>query len=564
MKFKDFIYQRPNMVEVESKIKNAIKNLESSKTKEEQCLIMDEVRDIRSKVETAFCIVSIRNSIDTTDSFYEIEMEFMDNNMPSYNNVVSEFYKVILNSKFRSELEEIYGKQFFTLAECQVKTINSEILEDLKEENKLSTEYTKLKASAKVMFEGKQRTLVQLEPFMESSDRDMRKKANDAWANFFVQNEEKFDLIYDKLVKVRDRIAKKLGYDNYIDVGYLNMQRIGYDKDMVANFRSEVLKYIVPVATKIKEKQAKRIGLDSLKYYDGGFIFNNGNPEPKGPPEWLVKNAQKMYSELSNETGEFFNFMVENELLDLVSKKGKAGGGFCEFLDGYKSPFIFANFNGTSGDINILTHEAGHAFQTYRSKDSKCLEYAFPTSESAEIHSMSMEFLTWPWMELFFKEDADKYKYLHLSSALTFIPYGVTVDEFQHFVYENPNATPSERKSMWREIQNKYMPWVDYDGNEGLERGIYWFKQSHIFQLPFYYIDYCLAQVCAFQFWVKAEENREEAWNDYLRLCDVGGSKPFLELLEIANLKNPFKEGCVDEIVKKAKEYLESVDDTRL
>ncbi|SHJ47571.1 oligoendopeptidase, M3 family [Hathewaya proteolytica DSM 3090] len=563
MKFKDFEYVRPNMASAEEKIHSAMEAFKNAKNKEEQINIIEEVKEIRSKVETAYCLVSIRNSINTVDPFYEGEMAFMDENMPSYSNVISEFYRATLSSEFRKDLEEEYGKQFFTLAENEVKTINEDILEDLKEENRLSTEYTKLKASAKIIFEGEERNLMGVEAFMESDDRDMRKKAYDAWAGFFEENEEKFDTLYDKLVKVRDKIAKKLGYENFIDLGYIRMQRIGYNKDMVANFRNEVLKYIVPAAVKVKERQAKRLGLDSLKYYDDAYEFKTGNPIPKGSPEWLIENANKMYSELSKETGEFFNFMVENELLDLVSKKGKAGGGFCEFLSQYKSPFIFANFNGTSGDINILTHEAGHAFQAYRSRNVKCLEYAFPTSESAEIHSMSMEFLTWPWMNVFFKEDGDKYKYLHLASALTFIPYGVTVDEFQHFVYENPEVTPAERKAKWREIQKKYMPWLDYSENEGLERGVYWFKQSHIFQLPFYYIDYCLAQVCALQFWVKADENREKAWNDYLNLCDVGGSKPFLELLEIANLKNPFKEGCVDEVVRKADEYLAGIDDTK-
>ena len=280
--------------------------------------------------------------------------------------------------------------------------------------------------------------------------------------------------------------------------------------------------------------------------------------------QWIVNNGKKMYEELSKETGEFFNFMIDNDLMDLESKKGKAGGGYCTFIGNYKSPFIFSNFNGTSGDVDVLTHEAGHAFQAYCSRDYAVPEYNFPTYEAAEIHSMSMEFLTWPWMNLFFEEEELKYKFNHLSESLLFLPYGVTVDEFQHFVYNNPEATPAERKSAWREIEKKYLPHRDYEGNDYLERGGYWYQQGHIFGMPFYYIDYTLAQVCAFQFFKKANDNRENAWTDYMNLCCAGGSKSFLGLVELANLNSPFNDGCINSVIGDIENWLDSVDDTKL
>ena len=242
------------------------------------------------------------------------------------------------------------------------------------------------------------------------------------------------------------------------ELGYARMLRSDYNSDMVADFRKQVEKYIVPIATSLKERQKKRLGIKTLNYYDEAINFRSGNAKPKGNPEWILKKGEKMYSQLSKETGEYFNYMVKHELLDLVTKKGKAGGGYCTYISKYKAPFIFSNFNGTSGDVDVLTHEAGHAFQVYSSMGFKVPEYYWPTSESAEIHSMSMELLTWPWMKLFFEEEADKYKFAHLSSALQFIPYGVSVDEFQHFVYENPDATPKERNHVWREIEKKYLP----------------------------------------------------------------------------------------------------------
>lgn len=564
LKFKDYKYERPDMEKLEKQFDELLEKFDNAESFEAQDQIMNEINSLRNEFETMATLVHIRHTIDTTDKFYEKENDFIDESMPLYEGFISKYYSSLVRSKFRKELEDKWGKQLFTLAELKLKTFSPEIVKDLQEENKLASEYTKLRASAKIMFEGEERNLSQMVPFMESKDRDTRKRAQEAMTEFFVENEEKFDKIYDGLVKVRDRIAKKLGYKNFVELGYARMMRSDYNPEMVANYRKQVLEYLVPLATKLRERQQKRLGLNELKYYDENLQFLTGNATPKGEPDWIIENGKKMYTELSKETDEFFTYMVEHELLDLVSKKGKAGGGYCTYISKYKSPFIFSNFNGTSGDVDVLTHEAGHAFQVYSSRDYEVPEYTWPTLEACEIHSMSMEFFAWPWMDLFFKEDEQKYKFAHLSKALLFIPYGVTVDEFQHWVYENPEATPEERKSAWREIEKKYLPHRDYADNDFLNRGGYWFRQGHIFGNPFYYIDYTLAQVCAFQFWIKSRENREEAWNDYLRLCKAGGSKSFLELVELANLRNPFEDGCIKSVIGPIKEWLNSVDDTKL
>ena len=563
LKFRDYEYIRPDLNEISGEFEGLLKKFNEANSFEEQNQIMAEINKIRSNVETMGNLVYIRHSINTEDEFYAKEQDFLDENVPLYQNIVTKFYKALVNSKFRPELEKVWDKQIFTLAELQLKTFSEDIIEDLVKENKLVTEYDKLIASAKIEFEGETRNLSQMAPFMQSKDRAMRKDAYEAYIGFFKENESKFDEIYDDLVKVRTNMAKKLGYKNYVEMGYYRMSRSDYDANMVANYRKQVYEDLVPVVAELKDRQRNRLGLDELKYYDEPLEYLTGNATPKGEPEWILENGKKMYKELSKETDEFFTFMVERELLDLVSKKGKMSGGYCTFISDYKSPFIFSNFNGTSGDVDVLTHEAGHAFQAYLSRDYEVPEYNFPTCESAEIHSMSMEFITWPWMDLFFKDEVDKYKFSHLSGAVNFIPYGVTVDEFQHFVYENPEATPQERKAKWREIEKKYLPFRDYEDNDLLNRGGYWFRQGHIFGNPFYYIDYTLAQVCAFQFWIKTREDKERAWDDYIRLCKAGGSKPFLELVELAGLKNPFVDGTIKEVVKPIKEWLDAVDDSR-
>ncbi|MFL0245975.1 M3 family oligoendopeptidase [Candidatus Clostridium stratigraminis] len=564
MKFNDYQYTRPDIKKIEVNFKTLLKTFNNADSFQEQDSIMEKITKLRSDFDSMAQIASIRHTIDTTDKFYDAEQDFFDETMPIYQGLTTDFYRALINSKYRKELENKWGKQLFTIAELTLKTFSPEIIEDLQIENKLSSEYTKLIASAKIMFEGEERNLSQLTPFMQSTDRDMRKKANEAKYSFMKENEEKFDNIYDKLVKVRHKIAKKLGFKNFIELGYARMLRADYNAEMVSNFRKQVKDYIVPAATKLRERQKLRLNLDSLKYYDEKFSFNSGNAKPHGNPEFILNSGKEMYSELSPETKEFFDFMVENNLMDLISKRGKAGGGYCTYISKYKAPFIFSNFNGTSGDVDVLTHEAGHAFQVYSSRNYETPEYNFPTYEACEIHSMSMEFFTYPWMNLFFKEEVDKYKYFHLSEALLFIPYGVTVDEFQHFIYENPDASPMERKEAWRNIEKKYLPYRDYETNEYLEKGGWWHQQGHIFEAPFYYIDYTLAQICAFQFFNKATENREKAWSDYLRLCKAGGSASFLELVKLANLVSPFDNGCVSSVIGNIEAFLNNIDDARL
>ncbi|WP_433940737.1 M3 family oligoendopeptidase [Paenibacillus lautus] len=564
MKFSEYRYERPDVKAFEQKFKEQLNAFTSAGTYEEQDEAMTRINKLRSEMDTLSQLVYIRHSIDTNDEFYKAEQDFFDENGPVIQEYITDYYRALVDSKFRAQLEDKWGRQLFQLAELSLKTFSPEIIEDLQQENKLTTEYAKLIASAKIQFEGEERTLSQLIPFQQSTDRDMRKRAMEASSGFMAENEATFDRIYDDLVKVRTKIAKKLGFNNYVELGYARMARTDYNAEMVANFRNQVLEHIVPVASKLKERQQKRIDVDQLLYYDENFSFKSGNATPKGDPDWIVNNGAKMYEELSPETHEFFTFMQENGLMDLVAKKGKQSGGYCTYISEYGAPFIFSNFNGTSGDIDVLTHEAGHAFQVYESRGFEVPEYGFPTYEACEIHSMSMEFFTWPWMDRFFEDEADKYRFDHLASGLIFIPYGVTVDEFQHFVYENPDATPAERKQAWREIERKYLPHRNYDDNAYLEQGGFWHKQGHIFNSPFYYIDYTLAQICAFQFWKKMHEDQSAAWADYLHLCRQGGSKSFTELVKVAGLISPFEDGCVTSVIGSIEAWLDSVDDGAL
>jgi M3 family oligoendopeptidase len=564
MKFSEYPYEHVNMEEVEANFKEIVDTFVHAGSFLEQDTLLAKINEQRIHLQSLWQIVSVRHTIDTSNPFYKEENDYFDQIGPRIQGLNVEFYRALVESPFRGQLEEKWGKQLFRLAEVNLKTFSPEVLPDLQEENALASEYTKLLASAQILFAGEERNLSQLTPYETSDNREVRKQASEAKWGFFASHAEELDDLYDKLVKVRTRIAKKLGYKNFIELAYNRMGRTDYNSEMVANYREQVRQHVVPVATRLRNRQRQRIGVDVMRYYDEGFHFKTGNPKPQGNPDWIVGNGERMYSELSSETKSFFEFMQQNELMDLVAKKGKAVGGYCTTIAEYGAPFIFSNFNGTHGDITVLTHEAGHAFQTYCSLPLGVPEYEFPTAEAAEIHSMSMEFLTWPWMELFFEQDTEKFKFMHLGDALEFVPYGVSVDEFQHFVYANPDATPTERKQAWREIEKKYLPHRDYEDNAFLEQGSFWQKQLHIYLDPFYYIDYTLAQVCAFQFWKKANDNREAAWADYLHLCKQGGSKSFLELVEEARLVSPFKDGCIESVIGEIESWLDSVDDSKL
>lgn len=564
MNFNDYKYERINIEQTKEKFSSLIEKFSEAENVEEQIRYIDEINSLRNHIDTMTTLVSIRHSINTNDKFYDTENDYCDEISPVVFGFVSQFYKALTASRFRNELEEKYGKFLFDTAELSLKTFDEEIIPELQRENKLSSRYSKLIASAKIEFDGEEKNLSQMVPYTQSKDRSIRIEASRKVANFFKENMEKFDTIYDSLVKVRTSIAHRLGFKNYVELGYARLSRIDYNSDMVASYRKQVLENIVPLHTELRKRQEKRLGVEKLRFYDEPIKFNSGNADPHGDPEWILNHGKTMYKELSKETDEFFTFMTEKNLLDLLSKKGKMSGGYCTYIPDYKSPYIFANFNGTAHDIDVLTHEAGHAFQVYESRSYEVPEYLWPTYEACEIHSMSMEFLTWPWMNLFFKGDTDKYKFIHLSESLLFIPYGVTVDEFQHWVYENPEASPSERRKKWLEIENRYLPTRDYGEVEELKEGIFWFRQGHIFASPFYYIDYTLAQVCAFQFWIKANEDRDAAWKEYLNLCRLGGSKSFFGLMEAANIKNPFTEGTIASVIPEIRKFLDSIDDINM
>ena len=562
MKFKDMQYERISVEKIEEEVKALIQELKDAKSFSEADAVMLKTEKLQGHIDTMSTLTQIRHSINTEDKFYEEEENYWNNASPRIQEFKQEWIKTLLASPFKRDFEEKYGSIVFINAEMDLKTFSPEIIPDLQKENELITAYEKLLAGAQIPFEGETYTISQISPMKNDPDDARRLAAWKAEGKWYKDNQKELDELYDQLVALRTEMGKKLGYKDFTELGYYRMQRNSYDKKDVEKFREAVQKYLVPLAEEVYRKQAERLGKSyPLSFADAVMEFRSGNPKPAGGSDEIVAAGKKFYDWLSPETSEFFNHMIEDELMDLLSTKGKQGGGYCTFIQDYKTPFIFANFNGTMHDIDVITHEAGHAFAAYLNRHRVPYVTMWPGMEACEVHSMSMEFFGEAFSEEFFGKDARKYKYSHLAGALTFIPYGTMVDHFQHIVYENPALSPAERHAEWKKLLQIYMPWLKLDGEIPFySEGEGWQRQHHIYSMPFYYIDYCLAQTVALQFWNRIQKDQKEAWKHYMAYTEQGGSVVFTELLKNAGMESPFEETCLRGICETAAKYLSDYD----
>ena len=562
MRFSEMPYERPELEAFKGQLTEFTARLKEAESYDKAKAVFLEKEEADRHVETLCTLASIRNSIDTRDEFYDGEMNFWNAAIPELEEYEQAWKLAMLESPFRKDFESEYGNLMFLNTEIALKTFSPEIVSQLQQENDLTQEYQKLIASAKIPFEDGEYTISQMTPFTTDADDARRLAAWKAVGGWYKDHQSDLDRIYDELTRLRDEMGKKLGYEGYTTLGYYRMGRNCYTKEDVEQFRAAVRKYLVPLADRIFQEQARRIGVEyPLSYADNALKFRSGNPRPQGTADDILAQGKKFYDELSPETSEFFRTMLENELLDVLSTEGKAGGGYCTGIMDYKVPFIFANFNGTQGDVEVVTHEAGHAFACWMNRDRVPSSYIWPGMEACEVHSMSMEFMAWPWTEGFFGPDTKKYLYSHLAGALTFIPYGTLVDHFQHEVYANPEMTPAQRHAKWKELQQVYMPWVKLDGAiPFFADGEAWQRQSHIYASPFYYIDYCLAQTVALEFWALLQKDRGLAWEKYMAYTRQGGSRTFTQLLEHAGLDSPFGERCLRDVCRAAGDWLAAFD----
>ncbi|MBQ1368942.1 MAG: M3 family oligoendopeptidase [Firmicutes bacterium] len=564
MKFKDMPYERPDVEAIKKQLQEQTENLKKAENYEAARNIFLANDQLGRHISTLSSLAEVRHSIDTRDAFYEEEAKFWASASPELAEYSQAFTKALLESPFRPDFEKEYGDLMFVNAEIALKSFSPEIIPELQKENELTMEYSKLIASAQVPFEGKTYTLAQLGPFKTGADDAVRLAAWKADGTWYKEHQAELDRIYDELVHLRDQMGKKLGYENYLPLGYYRMNRNCYTKEDVAKFREAVIRYIVPIADEIYHHQAERLGKTyPMSFADNALEFRSGNPRPCGSADDILAHGLKFYTELSPETAVFFKRMMDDELLDVLAKDGKQAGGYCTGFPDYSVPFIFANFNGTQGDVSVVTHEAGHAFAAWENVDRVPAEYCWPSMEACEVHSMSMEFFAWPWAEGFFGKDTRKFYYSHLAEALTFIPYGTMVDHFQHVVYEHPKYTPAKRHAAWKELLGIYMPWQKLDGDIPFySEGEGWQRQLHIYTSPLYYIDYCLAQTVSLEYWAMIQSDFKNAWAHYMAYTKQGGTHTFTDLLKNAGMDSPFEGDTLKTVAEAAKKWLDAYDMT--
>ncbi len=562
MKFADMPYRRPDPEEIIRSVRDLTERFQSAKSYGEARAVFLEYEEKEKAVTTMSALAYIRRSIDTRDRFYDEERSFWDEFWPEAEEYGQKWIGAMLESPFRRDFEAEYGDLLFLNAEMERKTFSPEIIGDLQKENELVNEYDRLLASARIPFEGGVYTLSQMEPFQFGRDDARRLAAWKAKGGWYKDNGARFDRIFDELVRLRDGMGRKLGFGGFTQLGYFRMERNCYSREDVERFRRAVVKYVVPVADSIKRAQAKRIGVSyPMSCADEALVFRSGNPKPVGTADDILLQGRRFYDGLSPEAGEFFRTMLDEGLMDVLSTEGKQAGGYCEVLEGYERPFIFANFNGTQGDVEVITHEAGHAFAYWLNRKRVPAAYANPGEDASEVHSMSMEFFGWRNAEGFFGADARKFMYGHLAAALTFLPYGAMVDHFQHIVYERPELSPAGRHAEWRRLSGVYTPWLKLDGEIPFYGdGEGWQRQNHIYESPFYYIDYCLAQTVALEFWAMIRKDPEDAWKRYMAYTEQGGSRTFTELLRHAGLESPFDEACLRGVCEAAVKWLDAFD----
>ena len=561
MKFSEMPYARPDLDAVKQQFADLLARFKAAATYAEAHAVFLEEEKLNKHVDTLAQLASVRNTIDTRDKFYDEEMNFWNEATPQLQECQNAWSRAMLDSPFRADFTAEYGDLMFVNAEIADKAFSPDILDEMAQENKLTTEYGKLIASAQIPFEGGVYTLSQLSPFKNDPDDARRLAAWKAEGAWYKEHGAEFDGLYDQLVHLRDTMGKKLGYEGYTTLGYYRMGRLCYGPEEVKQFRENVRRDVVPVVARLRKEIGKKLGVDTLMLYDYDLIFPQGDPAPKGGKEAIFAAAKRMYHDMSRETGEFIDFMLATEAFDVDARKNKWGGGYCTSFMAYHQPFILANFNGTAGDVDVVTHEAGHAFADYTTANNRyVVELGVGGMETAETHSMSMEFFAWPYMAQFFGEDAGRYEFMHLLDALSFLPYGTIVDDFQRQVYENPDWTPAERKAAWRQLEAEFRPHITFDGIPYLEEGTRWQYQMHIYETPFYYIDYCLAQTAALQFLLASRKDYDDAFHRYVRFLSQGGEKVFTELLQEAGLRSPFQEGALQTVAQESEALLNELE----
>ena len=422
---------------------------------------------------------------------------------------------------------------------------------------KLVTEYNEICGAQMVEFDGEQKTFAQMAIYFENTDRSIREAAWKAVSERRFEDNERVSEIYDELVQIRHKIATNAGFEGFQQYMFASMHRFDYSIADCLEFHDSIETVCQPLRHRTDLERMEELGLDSLRPWDMGVDVKGRAPlQPFNDVQEMVDGCSRIFHNMSEELGNYFDLLDSNDCLDLDSRKGKAPGGYQYYLQKSRLPFIFMNAAGTQRNIETMIHEAGHAFHSFYSGHLDLIHERDSPIEFAEVASMSMELLTHPhWEEFYDIKYADRARRKHLEDIISFMPWMATIDAFQHWVYANPNHSREERAEKWLELGERFGPKVDMNGFEEIQK-VSWQRQGHLFGVPFYYVEYGIAQLGALQLWKYHREDTQDALARYKAGLSLGYTRGLTELFEASGLELSFSKSYVGGLIGEIDEAL--------
>lgn len=555
--FNDIKYERIDYDKTSIIVIDLIEKLTSCNDFDKYIEVVRKINNIQNHIEEMYDYADIRNMRNSDDEFFKNEIEYWNSIKVKFDSLFLPFYNELNNSKFKEQLNKYLPSNFFKVIEYQSKVTSDEITDLVKQENELKMKYRNLNKT-KIEFDGEEKTIVFISGLFSNKDRKMRKKAHDAINDFYHSKQSEYDKIFFDLIFIRNQIAKKLGFNNYVEYSLYKLKRFGYDYKDINKFRNNIINNIIPICKVMSDWQKDELGLDELKYFD--TIFFSEMPQIKVNGIELLNELRDSFKNVDIELSILFNSMIDNDYIDLVQRDNKVNFSITNYLTESCTPVITSNYKNNYLDVQTTTHEIGHSFQKYcasiKDKDyivSPLLKY--PTMEVAEIFSYSMELIMMKYVNnIFSEDDYQKYCFMKIYNLLGNLPYICLVDEFQEKIYSNTNLKIEDIRKTWLNLVKKYHLERSNSGHINLDEGGYFYRQTHIYLDPFYYIDYALSYFGAFSIWSKSNKNLDV----FKKVGSVASYYSFKELIDKYNMPNPFDEKVVEDVANKLIKELQS------
>lgn len=559
IKFNKIKYERIDFTKTKLILEELIERLKITDNFKEYISIVKKINNIQNHIEEMCDYADIRNMRNLNDEYYKDEIEYWNSFKPKFDLLFLPFYDEINHSKFKDLLFKNMPNNFFKIIECQIRITSDKNIELQKRENNLKTQYRNLN-KIKIAYDGEEKTISYISGFFSNKNREIRKKAHDAINNFYYEHKDDYTEILFELINIRNTIAKNLGFNNYVQYSLYKLKRFDYNYKDISKFRNNIIEFIIPLCKKLGQVQKKELRLTKLEYFD--TIFFEEMPKLKVCGNELLNEFKKSFAEVDEDLSHLFTNMLENDYIDFIQREDKVNFSITNYLAETRLPVVTGNYKNSYLDVQITTHEIGHSYQKYCAsiKDKKYIVsplLKYPTMEIAEMFSYSMELIMLNHVNNLFEEsDYKKYYFMKIYNMVSNLPYICLVDEFQQMIYSKENLKIEDIKNIWLELANKYHLEKSNSGHINLDNGGYFYRQSHIYLDPFYYIDYALSYFGAFAIWCNCEKNIEL----FKEIGEVASYYSFKDLIDKYNMPNPFNKETIKNIAIKLENELKLDD----